>query len=146
MKAYQQALLITGGIAIIAIPVGFRHYPEKIIPAVIEYHSAITHEVYHEAVSKITSRSCIQANIGSYAGNCATARCGDGTYTGANPSYYLTCNYHGWVAEVGPFYVGGDVVVEPAWTETVVDTPARTEVITPEKKEEAYTTWYGIRI
>lgn len=142
--------------------IGFRHHPEKVIEAVTEYHLAVTHEepavtrtIKHPAVTRKEGGGCIRANIGNYSGNCATARCADGTYTGANPYYYLTCNYHGGVVKVGPFYYSTrTVTVKEAWTENIIDKPAKTvvdkeawtEEISPKRTEPEYWTWYGMKI
>jgi len=164
MKHNTKIALITssvvGGVLII-LCLGFRYHPEQITKAVTVYHPAITHqepavtrEIHHPAQTTTTPRSCIKANIGDYSGQCATGRCKDGTYTGTpHTSYYLTCSYHGGLAALGPFYTGGEtIVIKEAWTQTIVDTPARTvtdepawtETITPEKVEPAYWTWFSM--
>jgi len=129
------------------------------IPAVTHTvdHPAVTHTVDHPAVTHTTGGGCVRATEGNYAGQCATARCRDGSYTGANPYYSLTCNYHGGVAVVGPFTNPTQTVVDKAaWTETIVDQAAWTETVTDKPEQtvvdkKAYTTpgynaWYGIRL
>jgi hypothetical protein len=44
-----------------------------------------------------TSEECTKATEGKYKGQCATAECMDGSYTGANPNLSYTCNHHGGV-------------------------------------------------
>ncbi|MFZ2560542.1 MAG: hypothetical protein WAW91_02845 [Candidatus Nanoperiomorbaceae bacterium] len=91
------------------------------------YHpsvATITHVVQHPAVTH-TVTHCTPANEGKYAGSCATARCADGSYTGANPSYSWTCNYHGGVVAVGPFNDTEPVTDQAAYDKTVTNTPAQ---------------------
>ena|GEM_PF-6575907 len=161
-KPKQLFLIIALVVAAIGF-LGFQYHPEKIIPAETKYHPAITRiepavtrQIHHPAETKTNPRTCIKANIGNYAGQCATGRCRDGTYTGTpNTSYYLTCSYHGGLATLGPFYTGGEtVVVKEAWTETIVDKPAETivveeawtEVLALGSEEPSYWTWYGKKL
>jgi len=154
------------GVVAIIVGVGFHHvdevyHPEEshVIPAVTHTveHPAETHTVEHPAVTHTTGGGCVRATEGNYAGQCATARCRDGSYTGANPYYSWTCNYHGGVAAVGPFTNPTQTITDiPAYTETVVDKAAWTETVVDEPErtvvdKEAYTTpgynaWYGVRL
>ncbi len=166
--AKQKVFWIIASIVVLAIifVAGFHrvdavNHPAEthIIPEVSHTvnHPAKTHTVKHPAQTHTVGGGCVTATEGNYAGNCATARCADGSYTGANPYYSLTCNYHGGVVAVGPFTNPTKTVVDKAaWTETITDKAAYSEKVidTPAKtavEKEAYTTpgydaWYGIKL
>lgn len=110
------------------------------------YHAAIpekSHKVEHEAVYGMREvRDCVRTSISYKNGSCALSQCRDGSYSGS--SGRGTCSYHGGVARSGgPWYTTTteQYVITPAWTETVIDEPAKaawTEhvIITPAR--EAY--------
>lgn len=84
-------------------------------------------------------RDCIRTSISYKSGTCALSQCRDGTYSGSTGRG--TCSYHGGVAKSGgPWYVytTESYVIKAAWTETIVDIPAKeawseTVVVSPAK-------------
>ena len=111
------------------------------------YHAATaakTHTVYHPAeYGTETYRECVKTTINYKNGSCALSQCRDGEYSGSTGRG--TCSYHGGVARSGgPWYVykTRQVLVKKAWTETVIDTPAKeawTETVVISPAKEAWT-------
>lgn len=105
---------------------------------------AVTHTVYHPAEYG-TRRVpvCVKTTIGYKNGTCALSQCRDGEYSGSTGRG--TCSYHGGVARRGgPWYeyVEERYLISEAWTETVVDVPAKeawTETVVVSPAKEAWT-------
>ena len=95
------------------------------------FHAAVparTHTVNHPAVTdtRQVPTGCIRTNIKYKNGTCALSRCRDGMYSGSTG--WGACNYHGGVAvSGGPWYTyrTETYIITPAWTETIVDEPAK---------------------
>ena len=103
---------------------------------------AKTHTVTHDAVygTRETNGECVKATMGKYKGQCAKSLCADGAYSGATGSG--SCSHHGGVVATGPWYTTKTetYVVTPAYTETVIDEPAKdawteTVTVTPAQDE-----------
>ena len=89
---------------------------------------AQTHTVDHPAEmgTRQVQGGCIQTSISYKSGTCALSQCRDGSYSGSTGRG--TCSYHGGVARSGgPWYEYHEesYVIKAAWTETVVDVPAK---------------------
>lgn len=105
---------------------------------------AKTHTINHpaETATRQVQGACIQTSISYKNGTCALSQCRDGSYSGSTGRG--TCSYHGGVARSGgPWYTytTETYVVKEAWTETIVDVPAKEAwvetIVVPAK--EAYT-------
>ena len=123
------------------------------------YHEAepeVTKEVVHPAVPAKThvvnhpaeygTRQvpvCIKTSISYKSGSCALSRCRDGSYSGSTGRG--TCSYHGGVwYSGGPWYeyVSEQYLIHEAWTETVIDEPAKEawmETVVVKAATEAWT-------
>lgn len=122
------------------------HEAVEEVTKVVEHPAtpAKTHTVNHPAQygTRYVAYDCVRTTISYKRGTCALSQCWDGQYSGSTG--WGTCNYHGGVYRSGgPWYKYRQetYLIKNAWTETVVDVPAKaawkeTVVVTPAK--EAY--------